>query len=212
MPATIVTAFAFAVFALSLTSCGDDGAGPGLSAVELNEEAWGEYILGEYAGARALFEQAVSKDANLTEARLGLAWSDAHMGNYTASVSGFDAVIASGEHKTDAFAGRAAAALEMPDYPLSIASADSALTRDPDYFFERQAAYNSGDLRLILAQSYFALAEYGASQDQVDLIDPGNGLDPSDAETWVVGDTTYPTYESALAILIERLWSLEGGL
>jgi tetratricopeptide (TPR) repeat protein len=208
----IAAAVLLVAVSLLLSSCGDDGGGPGLTAEELNEEGWGSYALGEYSEARGLFQDALGLDPDYPEAQLGLAWTEAQLGNYAASVSGHGAVVASGEYVTDAFAGRAAASLELPDFLTAIESADSALTRDPDYFFSRQPAYDYGDLRLILAQSHFALAHYDSAQEQVDLIDPSNGLDPADPGSWAVGDTSYPTYEAALAVLIELLWSLEGGL
>jgi tetratricopeptide (TPR) repeat protein len=207
-----LTALVVVLAAVALSSCDDNGAAPRLSAQELNEEGWERFSAGSYAEAKSSFDKALDVDAGLVEARLGLAWSNAQLGEFEASVAGFDEVTSSGLLVTDAFAGRAAAALELPDYSLSIASADSALSRDPGYFFSRQSSFNFGDLRLILAQSYFALARYDSAQAQVDRISPGNGLDPDGPETWVVGGTAYPTYEAALAAIIERLWALEGGL
>jgi tetratricopeptide (TPR) repeat protein len=203
---------ACAGLALAVGSCGDDGGGPRLSAAELNESGWEDCALGEYNEALSSFEEALSLEDGLVEARLGWAWCKAYLGDYSASVSGYDEVIDSGEFVTDAFAGRAAAALEIPDYAGAIASADSALARDPGYRFGRQPAYDFGDLRLILAQSHFALAQYESAQDQVDIIDPSNRLDPESSATWVVGGVTYSTYEAALAAIIEFLWALEGGL
>jgi tetratricopeptide (TPR) repeat protein len=196
---------------LALSSCGEDeGPGSGMTAAQHNEEGWGSYLLGDYADARSHFSDALGLDPNLVEARLGLAWSEAQEGKYPSAVRDFDQVLASGVLMEDAFAGRAAAALEVPDDSLAVASAESTLARDVHYFFNRRPEYNFYDLRLILAQAYFALSRYSEAQDQVDILDPDNGLDPADSESWVVGGTGYPTYEASLAVLIEHLWAFEG--
>jgi tetratricopeptide (TPR) repeat protein len=195
---------------LVLTSCGgDESPGPGLTAAQHNEEGWSSYILGDYGDARFHFAEALKLEQGLSEARLGLAWSEAHAGEYLAAVNDFNQVIDSGALVEDAFAGRAAAALEVPNDTLAVASAESTLSRNPNYFFGRRPEYNFYDLRLILAQAYFALSEYSSAQEQVDVLDPGNGLDPGEPSTWIVNDVVYPTYEAALAIEIEYLWALE---
>lgn len=195
---------------LILSSCGEDeGPDADLTAAEHNEEGWSSYILGDYGHARGHFAEALRIDAGLHEARLGLAWCEAQAGVYLVAVNDFNQVIESGALTKDAFAGRAAAALEVPDDSLAAASAESTLARDLHYYFVRRPEYNFYDLRLILAQAYFALSEYSYAQEQVDILDPGNGLDPAEPSTWVVSGVLYPTYEAALAIEIERLWALE---
>lgn len=212
-PRRTLAALALMLATFTLASCGsDESGGPVVTAAQLNEEGWSRYIMGEYSVARSSFEDALVLESVFVEARLGLAWSNAQLGEYSASVSAFEEVIASGEYVADAFAGRAAASLELPDYEAAIVSADSALARDAGYTFLRQPAFDYGDLRLILAQSYFALARYDSAQAQVDIMDPSNGLDPGNPETWTIAGTAHPTYEAALAALIERLWALEGGL
>jgi len=196
---------------LALSSCGkDEGPGSSMTAAQHNEEGWGSYLLGDYADSRSHFSEALRLDPDLLEARLGLAWSEAQEGEYLSAVQDFDQVLESGVLMEDAFAGRAASALELPDDSLAVASAESTLARDPHYFFSRRPEYNFYDLRLILAQAYFALSQYSKAQEQVDVLDPDNGLDPADSETWVVGGISYPTYKASLAVLIESLWAFEG--
>lgn len=195
---------------LALSSCGEDeGPGSSLTAAQHNEEGWSSYILGDYALARSHFAEALRLEPELSEARLGLAWTKAQEGEYLSAVADFDHVLFSGALMEDAFAGRAAAALEVPDDSLAVASAESTLARNIHYFFVKRPEYNFYDLRLILAQAYFALSRYSKAQEQVDVLDPGNGLNPTDPETWVVGGVSYPTYEASLAVLIEFLWAFE---
>jgi tetratricopeptide (TPR) repeat protein len=193
-----------------LTSCGDDeGPGSRLSAAEHNEEGWASYVLGDYEDARGHFTDALTLDPELYEARLGAAWCEAQQGEYLTAVADFDILLESSLLMEDAFAGRAAAALEIPDDSLAVASAESTLARDEGYFFARRPDYNFYDLHLILAQAYFALSEYSKAQEQADILYPGNGLDPAEPSSWVVDQVAYPTYEAALAVLIEYLWALE---
>jgi hypothetical protein len=195
-----------------ISSCGDDeGAGPGMTAGDHNAAGWSSYAGEDYASARASFEQALGIDIGLTEARLGLAWCKAHEGEYSAAFSDFDVVREAEQYVADAFAGSAATALGASQDPLAIAHAESTLARSPAYEFGRRPSYNWRDLRLILAQGNYSLAQYGDAQAQVDILDPDNGLDPADSESWVVDGQAHLTYEAALAMEIELLWSTEGG-
>ena len=191
-----------------VSSCGDDDVA--MTAADYNNAAWSSYAGGDYTDARSDFETALDLDPDMHEARLGIAWCDAHDAEYDEAMVGFDTVITSGDFATDAFAGRAAAAHAADLDSLAIASADSALARDADYEFSRKEEYNWRDLRLILAQACFALGLYAEAQAEVDILDPGNGLDPANETTWEVGGQAQPTYEAALALLIEALVSDEG--
>jgi tetratricopeptide (TPR) repeat protein len=118
---TPLAALAVAVL-VAVSSCGDDGPGSAQTASGRNEAGWEAYLLGDYAGARGRFEEALALDAGLVEAVLGLAWCDAQLGEHAASVEEFDEVLDSGQYVTDAFAGRAAPALELLDFDLAVAS------------------------------------------------------------------------------------------
>jgi tetratricopeptide (TPR) repeat protein len=182
-----------------------------MTASDHNEAGWSSYANGHYTNAHASFEKALGLEAGLIEARLGLAWCEAHDGEYSTALDDFDEVMETGEYVADAFAGRAATALAVSQDSLAIASAESTLARDPVYEFSRHDKYNWRDLRLIMAQAYFALAQYSDAQAQVDILDPDNGLDPENPDSWEVDGVTHPTYEAALAMEIELLWSMEGG-
>ena len=69
------------------------------------------------------------------------------------------------------------------------------------------------DMRLLLAQCWFRLGEewFDEAQAQVDILDPANGLDPSDPATWSVGGTTFDSYGAALMTAIMELESLISG-
>jgi tetratricopeptide (TPR) repeat protein len=195
-----------------VTSCGnDESPGPETTAAQHNEAGWTSYGARDYAGASEHFSAALELDPSLTEARLGLAWCDAQEHAYGEALDGFDAVIEAREYVADAFAGRSATALAASEDSLAIASAESTLAMAPEYEFDRNDEYNWRDLRLIMAQAYFALARYADAQGQVDVLDGDNGLDPEAPSTWMVNGVAHPTYEAALAMEIEFLRSVEGG-
>lgn len=207
-----LTAVPAIVLLLCISSCDDDeGLGPGPSAADYNEAGWTSYNGGDYPGAHSSFSSALELDPGLTEASLGLAWCNAHEGEYPTAMVGFGEVMATGDYFTDAVAGLAATAHAASWDSLAIWSAETALAMNPVYEFSRQNKYNWRDLRLILAQAYFALARYSDAQVQVSILDPDNGLNPGDPESWVVDGVTHPTYEAALAMEIELLWSIESG-
>ncbi len=184
---------------LWLSSCSEDkkdegggGTIPGLSAAELNELGWEGMDAGAYLDARANFEAAVEKDSGLAEARLGLGWALAYTGAYADAEAAFEELL-SGSHATDAYAGRAAAVLAI-DAALAISSAQTALERDAAYAFYKRPSFDYRDLHLILAEAYFDLAQYANAQNEVDVLNPENGLDPQ-----------APDYPEALSTEIERL-------
>ena len=208
-PACLMVLVCLALSALMLSCGGDTPWSSWQRASEVNEDGWALYAEGDYAGAAIEFEAALEIEPAFTEALLGLAWCKSHDGEFEAALDDYDTVLASGEFETDAYAGRAAAALAATEASLAVASADSALSRSPSYEFGRHEEYNWRDLRLILAQAHFALGQYAYAQAEVDLLDPDNGLDPGDSETWVVDGLVHPTYEAALAMEIELLCSIE---
>jgi len=209
---TVATALAVA---LLLSSCGED-EGPGMTAAQHNEAGWASYNSRDYSGAHSHFSEALGLDPGLTEARLGLAWCSAQQGQHASALADFNEIIDTGPDTlvTDAFAGRAVTALAMESDSVAIASAESTLARSAKYSFGRHPDFDWRDLRLVMAQGYFGLAQYADAQAQVDILDPDNGLDPAVPASWVVGGNSYPTYEAALAMEIEWLWSIvgEGGL
>lgn len=206
-----LTCAVFGLLLLALVqSCAEDGPSPFEVAVDLNEEGWMEYGRENYAVAKIHFVDAHSLDWTMLEARLGRAWCEAHLGDYAKAVRSFEG-LKNRPTLGDGYAGLAAASLEIPDYEEAIAAAESTLAHSPEYEFHRRPSYNYLDIRLIMAQAHFALAEYADAQAQVDILDPDNGLDPAVSGSWEVEGVTYATYEAALAMRIEWLWAAIGG-
>ena len=189
---------------LLLTACSEDDetggpTGTTFTAEELNDMGWDALSAGDHEDAVSYFEQALEKAASLHEARLGLGWGLTQTGSYEDAVAAFDAVIAAGVYAADAQAGRAVAALES-DPTLAVSAASAALSIDAEFASEWIEGFDHLDLHLIMAEAYFALAQYSDAQVQVDLLDPENELNPQDLE-----------YVTDLALAIEALRELVAG-
>jgi hypothetical protein len=109
--------------------------------------------------------------------------------------------ISSESTYVDAYVGLAAVAADIPDYCyLSIHYASQALVMDPDFVFEHRAAYDWRDLHLILAECYYATAEYDSALAHAQTLDPG-----------FAPDTQGEDYLELLLLKIEELVAVYGG-
>jgi hypothetical protein len=117
------------------------------------------------------------------------------------SVTSFDAALAHGFAGADPHAGKAIVQrdLEPVDYSAAIASANAALGVDADYEFEHDNRLDWQDLRIILAQSHFALGQYAEANTQIGALG-GTMQDPSS-----------PAFVEDLLAEIERLGQIIGG-
>ena len=76
---------------------------------------------------------------------------------------------------------------------------------EPNFVFSYKQTIDSKDIRLGLAEAYFFKQNYNLAQDQVDILDPNNGIDPNQSVFWTVDSIIYNTYPEALLALIEKL-------
>src|SRR5262249_39006299 len=106
----------------------------------------------------------------------------------------------------DALAARAVVGADRGEYAQSIEDANTVLTASPDYVFtsiESSVAFDYHDLRVTLARCYYAQGAYASAQAQVDLLNPGNQLDP--------GSESYPTMlRTAINALYSEFVNLTG--
>ena len=189
---------------LLLTACSEDDeiggtTGVTLTAEELSDLGWDALGIGEYSDAVTYFEQSLEKSSGLHEARLGLGWALTYSGEYDAGATAFEAVVAAGVYGAEAQAGLAAAAL-AGDPAGAIEAADAALDLDSEFASVWIDGFDHLDLHLILAEAYFARAQYSEAQQQVELLDSEIELDPEQ-----------PDYVAALALAIEELRELVAG-
>lgn len=181
---------------LAAAGCGsNDGVvRPGESI----NRGWAAFRQGDYEQAEAHFLAALEVDSTLAEAHSGLGWSRGFDGRFDEAVASFERAVILDTNDPDAAGGLAAAALASGDTEGAVTGAEIALAVDPGWVFPHRSGVDFEDLRLIIAQARSLDGEYADAQDQVDLLDPENGLDPGRPATWVVADVAYGSYREAL--------------
>jgi tetratricopeptide (TPR) repeat protein len=188
--------------ALMAYGCGGGGNGP--SGPTLTT-AWEKFEAGLYEEAVDAFRSVLGKLSaadDLAEGYSGLGWSYAFSDELDSAASAFESALEK-SGVADAAAGLAAVSLVLEDYESAISEANRALGIDPTWSFDHHSGIDHLDLRLILAQAYFALgpSSYENAQAQIDILSPENGLDPTDSGTW----GGHPTYGAALLSTIQQL-------
>lgn len=184
-----------------LGGCGGSDEGVGPMPPTLVDQGWEAFEAGNFAGARSDFEQAVAEDPTNSAAHNGLGWANMKLDDLDGALTSFDAALTHGFTGADPHVGKAILLrdLEPVDYAAAIASANAALGIASNYAFAHDAELDWKDLRLILAQSHFALGVYEEANAQVGLL--GGSIQDSDS----------PTFVEDLLAEIERLGRIIGG-
>ena len=146
----------------------------------LVDQGWSAFESGNFAGAKSDFERAIADDPTNSAAHNGLGWANMRLDDLQGAVTSFDAALTHGFSAADPHAGKAIVLrdLDPVDYAAAIASANTALGLESNYAFAHDAGLDWKDLRLILAQSHFALGEYDEANTQVGLLG-GTAQDPA---------------------------------
>jgi len=181
-----------------LIQCEDDGPSTPTLA-----EAWGMYEAREFDEAATAFRVIIDDDASLTDASHGLAWACAMSGELDSAAEYFTHTIERDAALAAPHAGLCAVYEAQNIHKNAVTQALLALDSDSLWVFDHDSTINYEDVRLILAQAYFGQGEesYTLAQEQVDRLDPDNGLDAADSETW--GEE--PTYAAALLKEIQEI-------
>jgi len=168
------------IVAFGISGCGEEEeVGP--TAEEITNEGWALYEARDYAGALAKFDEAVSEDSNYVDAYTGMGWSYGKMTQLADCISSFQAALAKDAQNQDALAGIALAHLADDEYDQAIANANQVLAIDPNYSFAH-GSVTSRNLHIVLAESYYYKGDFENAQSHVDILNPGNGLNPTDED------------------------------
>jgi tetratricopeptide (TPR) repeat protein len=168
------------IVAFGISGCGEDEP-EGPTAEEITNEGWALYEARDYAGALARFDEAISEDSNYVNAYIGMGWSYGKMTQLADCVSSFQTALAKDAQNEDALAGIALAYLANDEYDQAIASANQVLAINPNYSFAH-GNVTSRNMRVILAESHYYKGDFENAQSQVDILNPGNGLNPADED------------------------------
>ena len=160
-------------------------------------EAWGEFEAGNYYTAVTAFREASEIDPLRSAPYLGLGWCHAMIDEAENSLNNFDVFISKEPESPDGYAAKAFVYLAQNECEAAIAAADEALLLGgEEYVFSHIPDVQTRSLRLLIAECYYAMGQYGDAQAQIDILEPDNELDQNSR-----------TYEEDLLLEIERLKS-----
>jgi tetratricopeptide (TPR) repeat protein len=187
----------------AIAGCGG-GEGPGPAPVTYEskiEAGWRAFGENNYNSALSEFKAAVEMNPERVEGFDGSGWSYALLDSLEESMSSFDGAASRDTTLIDPLMGRAAAALGLSWYDYAITDASRALSKDPRFVFERRTSYDWRDLHLILAECYYATADYDSALAHSQALDPQFDPDPLAED-----------YLELLLLEIEALVAVHGGI
>jgi tetratricopeptide (TPR) repeat protein len=181
-----------------VVACGTSGGTDPIPEPDLVDQGWAAFEAGDFTGASTRFAEAIADDPTNNAAHNGLGWTHMKLDDLQGAVGSFESALTGGFPGAGPHAGKAIVLrdLEPVDYGAAIASVNAALGIDPNYVFAHDTALDWKDLRLILAQSHFALGEYAEANAQVGVLG-GTVQDPAS-----------PRFVEDLLAEIERLGTI----
>jgi tetratricopeptide (TPR) repeat protein len=141
-------------------------------------EAWIELESGRYHDATIGFREASEIDPLSSDAYLGLGWCYAMTDQMEESSSNFEVAIIRDPGSPDGHAAKAFVHLAQNEYAAAIEAADEAISLGgEEYVFSQIPEVRTGNLRLLIAECYYAMGQYADAQAQIDILKPDNNLD-----------------------------------
>jgi tetratricopeptide (TPR) repeat protein len=177
----------------------------GKDAQLLLARAWIKFEQGHYGEAIFDFELVLSENINYSDANVGLGWSYSFLDSLEKAKEQFDIALSLNNKLLDAYVGRGMVLLSKSKYNASVSDLNFVLTNNPIYAFSHYTDIDYKDIHIALAEAYFYQSKYDKSQEHVNFLWPGNGLDPDEGTTWVIDSVSYATYQEALLSAIEKL-------
>jgi tetratricopeptide (TPR) repeat protein len=158
-------------------------------------EAWIQFESGLYSDAIAAFREASEIDPLDSYAYLGLGWCYAMIDQMEDSLSDFGSAIMKDPASPDGYAAKAFVYLAQNEYEAAIAAADQAISLGGErYVFSQIPEVRTRNLRLLMAECYYAMGKYANAQAQIDILKPDNNLNQNSR-----------TYKQDLILEIESL-------
>lgn len=192
-----VTIALLAAAGLLWGACSKDQTSPPVTADALINQGWQAYAAHNYQGALDKFTAALGMDPNNVDAHNGVGWASAKKDDLAGSLTAFMLGRTRDSTNLQINAGLSVVYNAQKDYPSSIERGSYVLQSNPQWSFSRDTSVNSFDLNVIIAEDYFALADFASSLAAVKILNPSFNA-----------DVTQLSGQSALAKEIERLSSL----
>ena len=159
---------------LAIAGCSEGGDGGILAGSDgpTLSKAWDKFEAARYAAARAEFLELTQLNPQSGSAWLGLGWCQLRLREFDAAVITLDRALNEQARNADGSAGRAFAFFERSpqDHENAIGAANMALRLiNATWIFDHNDEVNWRDLRLVLARSHFARAEYADANEQISM-------------------------------------------
>ena len=192
------------------TQSGEHQFTTAMSFSDLVEAGWDAYEKGQIAQAAAYFREVIRKNHFWADGYNGLGWclASSVLDSLDAAAENFSSAIYYGPDLAEAYAGRGFVYLAQKRYGMAIEDFSECLKKQPDFVFSHNPSITSKDVHLGLAECYYFRQQFSLAQQEVDILEPDNGLSPDDSSTWTVDGTSYSSYEAALLAWIEKLKSV----
>ncbi len=177
---------------------------------EYTTRGWQYFESDHFSDGLADFEAALALDANYGEAFAGQGWCLFKLAQdtsgYDAAVAAFLAAVSHGETESYVVAGQAAARLAQGGTNLNLAYSLSMwfVGNDPSFVFDHQPSINGADMLVVAASAKAALGQMEDALYCADLLEV-SGIDPDVPSTWLVGGTSYNSFEAAVLAHIFQL-------
>ena len=161
-------------------------------------EGWVEFESGRYNDAIAVFSEASEVDSLRSNAYLGLGWCYAMIDDLDRSLSNLVTATQKEPGAPDGHAAKVFVYLAQEQYDDVIAAGNRAISLGGDeYVFSQIPDVHTRNIRLAMAEAYYAEGQYADAQTQIDILEPNNRLDQNSQ-----------TYERDLILEIESLRSV----
>lgn len=147
---------------LLLCGCGKEEKG-GLTVQQLIDQGWTKFAAGNYIGASADFNAAIGLSADTNEAYLGLGWAELKRSNGGLAENAFIIYLSKVSASNDTKAGLALAYDAQDKFQNAISMVEEVLQSAPTWSFNKDNRINHLDLALVLAESYYSIANFSQS-------------------------------------------------
>jgi len=173
------------LLALTVLGCGGGSnppPRPNPTAAGLTAEGWTSFATDSLDAAAARFNDALALDAGYADARTGLGWVALRRNDFAGAETAFAAALSLDSTAVDAAGGSVVAAAGL-DRPMEVESRGLALlAAAPGFAFAHDPGFSASDVRWLTARAALDLGDDAVLLAQLDVLAPGNGLDPAAAD------------------------------
>ncbi len=149
---------------------------------ELADSGWNNFTNNNYEKALEFFQELINRNTMLSEANNGLGWSYARLDSLEKSMDYFDKALnqnPSDQTKNDCFAGKCFVKDAQNEAQLCL-NYSSEISEN--WIFEYDENLNFDDIIVLRASSYYSLANFTLSLQEIQKIDADFNADVSTVE------------------------------